>query len=299
MSQCFSIVSFFGRRLHNLFVSHGLEPKAVDIDRETTIHCWVPKAGFTRPVLVLIHGFGPASMWQWNGQVPSLSREFDLVVPDLVFFGESTSISRERSEVFQAVSVIKLLETLGVERYSVAGTSYGGFVAYQMARMCPEKILRVVIASSGVNMKREDNGKLLQKAGVERIWDLMLPEKPSNLRTLVRLAVYRRVHMVPNFFLQDIIDTLYKENREEKKELLLGLTIGKEDTGDIEPLPQEVLIVWGEHDQIFEVEMAFELKKLFGEKTRLEIIKNTAHTPQAEDPRTFNSIIKRFLLELV
>lgn len=90
------------------------------------------------------------------------------------------------------------------------------------------------------------------------------------------------------------------ENREEKMQLLMGLTIGKDDNVQVFPLQQvrkmtgfsvlvqfnpqysnvyllnmkiyifsfvcvnamqEVLIVWGEYDQIFPLEKALELKK--------------------------------------
>ncbi|MCI24283.1 monoacylglycerol lipase ABHD6-like, partial [Trifolium medium] len=43
-------------------------------------------------------------------------------------------------------------------------------------------------------------------------------------------------------------------------ELLGGLSLGKVDTSNISPLQQEVLIVWGEDDHIFPVQMAHELK---------------------------------------
>ncbi|KAL5995337.1 hypothetical protein ACLOJK_025395 [Asimina triloba] len=55
--------------------------------------------------------------------------------------------------------------------------------------------------------------------------------------------------------------TLYKDKREEKIQLLIGLTLGKDDNVQISPLQQEVLIVWGEYDQIFPLEKAFELKR--------------------------------------
>ncbi|CAK9158882.1 unnamed protein product, partial [Ilex paraguariensis] len=53
---------------------------------------------------------------------------------------------------------------------------------------------------------------------------------------------------------------LYTENRREKLELLKGLTLGRDDTVNLSPLKQEVLIVWGDNDQIFLLEKATELK---------------------------------------
>ncbi|XP_058079074.1 uncharacterized protein LOC131227315 isoform X2 [Magnolia sinica] len=258
----FSLVSLYSYYLRRIFRSSGLYPQTIQIDPQTTIHCWLPtKSGFpSKPPLVLIHGFGPSAIWQWRSQVQSLSRHFSLYVPDLVFFGGSSTSSPERSEVFQAASVAKMLEKLGVEQFSVVGTSYGGFVAYNLGRICGEKVEKVVIASSGVSRRRRDNVELLEKAGAEKISDLMLPSTAKDLRTLLRLSVNRRLH-IPDCLLNDVIHTLYKENREEKMQLLTGLTIGKEDDVQISPLQQEVLIIWGEFDQIFPLEKAFELRK--------------------------------------
>ncbi|XP_058079075.1 uncharacterized protein LOC131227315 isoform X3 [Magnolia sinica] len=261
----FSLVSLYSYYLRRIFRSSGLYPQTIQIDPQTTIHCWLPtKSGFpSKPPLVLIHGFGPSAIWQWRSQVQSLSRHFSLYVPDLVFFGGSSTSSPERSEVFQAASVAKMLEKLGVEQFSVVGTSYGGFVAYNLGRICGEKVEKVVIASSGVSRRRRDNVELLEKAGAEKISDLMLPSTAKDLRTLLRLSVNRRLH-IPDCLLNDVI--------------------------------HEVLIIWGEFDQIFPLEKAFELRKYMGEKVRMEVINKASHVPQIENPKRFNEIVKSFLL---
>ncbi|XP_059640218.1 uncharacterized protein LOC132282520 [Cornus florida] len=299
LASCLSLVSWYGTYLHRCLSAAGLSSQMVDVDDETTIHFWGPKRSpnydsSSKPALILIHGFGPRGEWQWRRQVVFFAPHFDVYVPDLVFFGESTTKSSERSEVFQAVCVGKLMEKLGVERYAVLGTSYGGFVAYHLAEMWPERVEKVVIASSGVNMRRSDNVELLRRAKAEKIDDVMLPQTAAQLSKLMGLALFRRPYM-PRFLLHDFIDKLYSDNRKEKMELLKGLSVGWDDTVNISPLQQEVLIVWGDHDQIFLLEKATELKELLGEKARLEVIKNTSHVPQLEQARQFNNIVMNFL----
>lgn len=225
-----------------------------------------------------------------------LAPYFDVYVPDLVFFGESTTKSSERSEVFQASAVGKMMEKVGVSKYSVVGTSYGGFVAYRLAEMWPERVEKVVIASSGVNMRPRDNQELLKRANLKKIDELMLPETAGQLRTLLRLAVVTRVYM-PDFFLNDFIDKLYAENRKEKLELLRGLVLGQHDTPKISPLQQEALIIWGDQDNIFPLDMAKELKEMLGKNATLEVIKKTSHVPQFEQAKTFNKILYNFLCD--
>lgn len=94
-----------------------------------------------------------------------------------------------------------------MDKYSVVGTSYGGFVAYHVARFWPERVEKVVIASSGVNMRRRDNEELVkERAKMERIEDLLLPESGSQLRTLMGLVMYTKINtLIPNFLLNDLV----------------------------------------------------------------------------------------------
>ncbi|KAI8572992.1 hypothetical protein RHMOL_Rhmol01G0244200 [Rhododendron molle] len=298
--SCFSIISLWGTYLRHSFSAAGLSAQTIDIDDETTIHFWGPKSpdlSNPKPPLVLLHGFGPDAHWQWNQQVAFFAREFALYIPNLVFFGDSTTKSAERSEMFQAVSMGKLMEKLGVKRYYVVGTSYGGYVAYHMAAMWPERVEKVVIASSAVNMKRRDNVEFLEKrAKVENGEELLLPQTEAQLRALLALSGYRGLDYMPGFLLKDIVRNMYSKNRKEKIELLKGLHVGNYDTVNISPLPQDVFLVWGEHDQLFLLEKAIELKGLLGKKTKLEVIKNTGHTPQVENPAQFNKIVYKLLV---
>ncbi|XP_022751774.1 monoacylglycerol lipase ABHD6-like [Durio zibethinus] len=295
-----SIVSLYGIYLRRCFATSGLTSQSVDIDDETTIHLWAPKPDQTaqeqKPALLLLHGFGPSAMWQWRRQVQFFTSYFHVYVPDLIFFGNSTTKSEERSEIFQAASFGKLMEKLQVKKYHVMGTSYGGFVAYHMAKLCPDKVEKVVIASSGVNMRKADNTALLKRGNLENIEEIMLPETATQLRTSIRLAVSKRFNIIPEFLLNDFVNQLYSDNRKEKMELLRGVTLVADDnTVKVVPLQQDVLLVWGDEDQIFPLKMAHELKELLGKKTRLEVIDNTSHVPQIENSAQFNNIVKNFL----
>ncbi|XP_057799909.1 uncharacterized protein LOC131015519 isoform X2 [Salvia miltiorrhiza] len=298
VTSCFSLVSLAGGLLRRSIAAAGLSSQTADIDGDTTIHFWGPPAATAKPKLILVHGFGPASIWQWRRQVAFFAGEYDVYIPDLVFFGESFTRSPARSEVFQATCLARLMENLGVTRYSVVGTSYGGFVAYRMAEMWPERVEKVVIASSAVNLRRSDNARLMKQADVDKIEDLLLPVTAAQLRLSLRFVVSRPPPYVPDFVLNDFIDKLYSENRREKLELLKELNIGKNDTVTLSPLSQEVLIVWGENDQIFLLEKAEELKKLLGEKAKLEVIEKGSHVPQLEHADQFNKIVKNFLHDL-
>ncbi|RID41548.1 hypothetical protein BRARA_J01503 [Brassica rapa] len=241
-----SIAKFVEAILRRIFSSSGLSLQTLSIDSETTIQYWGPATSENKqkPSLLLLHGFGPSAVWQWNRQVKKLSIYFRLYIPDLVFFGGSTTTSfrsdENRSEMFQASCMGRLMEKLGVERYSVVGTSYGGFVAYNMAKMMPGKVEKVVLASSAVNLRRSDNEAFIARAKCHGIVEVMLPSSAADLRRLSGMISSRKLDYVPDFVLNDFCQKMYSEKRGEKTELLEGLSIGRDDKTNVSPIQQDV-----------------------------------------------------------
>ncbi|KAL6660024.1 hypothetical protein ACP70R_002146 [Stipagrostis hirtigluma subsp. patula] len=303
------VLDYFARRE---FLAAGLRPGEVTLPHpdggagaNCTVHYWAPPGEPRLPPLLLVHGFGPRATWQWRCQVGPLSRHFHVIVPDLLGFGGSTypSEAPPPSEATQAAALAALLDALpGVEgrRVAVAGTSYGGFVTYWLARAVgPERVGPVVIASSDLLKTAADDRGFLKRAGdgwsgVEQV---LLPAEPAAMRKLLEMASYRPppAVMMPDFVLRDFIQKLFTENRERLIHLLKGITVGT-DKFQVTPLPQEVLIIWGDHDQLFPVEKAFAVQRCLDGKASLEIVKKTGHAPQLEDPARFNKVMVDFLL---
>ncbi|KAJ3673648.1 hypothetical protein LUZ60_005640 [Juncus effusus] len=262
----------------------------------TSIHIWTPyRHKRTKPTVVLIHGFGGDAKWQWNDQVGPLSRSFNLYIPDLIFFGESRSSSSDRSVEFQANCIARAMAQLGIDKYSIVGISYGGFVAYRMGSdVAKEKVEKMVVLTSGVCASDERRKELVEREGRD-VSEILCPEKPEDLRVLVRRTMHRPPVWMPDFFLRDFIQAKYIDQRKERVELLRELL--KNGAG-INPLPvlsQETLILWGNQDKVFPVDLAYELQRHLGEKSKLEIIKDAGHALQIEKPKQVNKHIQLFL----
>ncbi|XP_020272735.1 uncharacterized protein LOC109847914, partial [Asparagus officinalis] len=276
------------------FTAAGLRQQTLAVDSDTTIRYWASESlqGPNPPVL-LIHGFGPHATWQWRHQVRPLSRHFPLVVPDLLFFGGSTT---KWSELFQAETLVRFMDHLRIKNFYVVGTSYGGFVAYHVARMCGGRVPGAVIASSDVLKGEEDDMMLRERTGVGSAVELMLPRSTGTLRKLIGFAMYKPPRFLPEFALKDAIENLYSQNLKEKVELIKGITLGNKSEFQLTPLSQDVLIIWGDHDRIFPLDKAYKLKEKLGEKARLEIVKKTGHMPNTENPTRFNELLLNFFL---
>ncbi|XP_056176622.1 uncharacterized protein LOC115691068 isoform X3 [Syzygium oleosum] len=249
------------------FWSCGLSPCSVDLDDEqTTIHFWGSAHRRSRkPCLVFIHGYGGNSRWQFWAQVGPLSQSFNIFIPDLLFFGKSHTLSPQRSDVFQATCIVEGLRKLGVDKYSIYAISYGGFVGYRMAEVGGDKVEKLVIVSTGIGCTDEQKFEQLRKIGRNPL-ELLLPEKPQDLRVLMNLSIYKFNPFIwaPNFFLQQFID--------------------------------ETLIIWGNQDKVFPLSFAHHLQKHLGPKSKLEIIKDTGHAANVESPGAVNNSIRAFIL---
>lgn len=301
---CFgsSIAYVRDKWLEYSFCSYGLQHLSFRVDPHTTIACWCKpsevetQAERDKPAVVLIHGFATSGLWQWTHQVKRLQKNFRIFVPDLIFFGDSTTDADSRSEIFQAEMIAKVMESMKINSYSVVGTSYGGFVAFRLAHLFPKRVDKVVIANSGVCMTPEDHQQLLGRAKVEKVAELLLPQTPAAFRTLLRLSVNDYTTYLPAFVLQSIIQYFYINNRDAREELLQGIVLGTENAGPLPTLTQKVLLIWGELDGIFPLPLAYRLQQHLGEKTELVIIKRFAHCIQMENPGKFNSHVESFLL---
>lgn len=191
----------------------GLRACAVDVDDAgTIISVWVPKGKLPAPAaeemeakrkkkrakrdggrlsVVLLHGFAGDGILTWWLQVGALSRHYDVYVPDLLFFGGSTSpAAGDLSPGFQAECVAAALRRLGVERCVAVGFSYGGFVAFKMAEAHPALVVSVVATGSLVDMTRSTSEAMLRRLGVASLAEFLLPDDVVGLKSLFAAGTY-------------------------------------------------------------------------------------------------------------
>lgn len=99
--------------------------------------------------LVLLHGF-PLDHHLWDEVSSLLEDTFDLILPDLRGFGESTTLDTPYTMDDYASDIAGLLDQLGIQKAAVAGHSMGGYVALAFARLYPERVSGLALVSSQV-----------------------------------------------------------------------------------------------------------------------------------------------------
>jgi pimeloyl-ACP methyl ester carboxylesterase len=99
------------------------------------------------PPLVLLPSFaGSATVWRLN--VAGLSRCYRTYAVDVIGQpGKSVANQRIRNRRQFSQWFVDLLDALGVERTSIVGCSFGGFLALNQAALTPDRVERVVLIS--------------------------------------------------------------------------------------------------------------------------------------------------------
>ncbi|KAJ1699605.1 hypothetical protein LUZ63_008117 [Rhynchospora breviuscula] len=300
MACCVSITACCDRYYDATFSAAGLRPSVVSLSDGTSIHLWSPQYPnpSSRRALVLIHGFGASATWQWAPYLrPLIKAGFDLYVPDLIFFGGSFSPSPDRSDYHQARSVVGVLDRLGVSKFGLVGVSYGGFVSYRISELCPERVERVVLICAGVCLEDTDLTKgLFVVSNVADAAELLVPRRPEKLKELVRLTFVKPPRVMPSCFMRDYIQVMCTEYAQEKTELLQFL-IQDRKLSNLPKITQKTLILWGEEDKVFPLELAHRLKRHLEENSQLVIIKEAGHAVNLEKPAEVVKNIINFFVE--
>src|SRR5262245_66284881 len=88
----------------------GLEAREERLGGDT-VHYW---SGGHGPAVVLVHGFGGSATWLWYPQVEDLAKDHTVILPDLLWFGDSPSGEGEFSMDDEVVATAATLRRLAV-----------------------------------------------------------------------------------------------------------------------------------------------------------------------------------------
>ncbi|XP_040952180.1 uncharacterized protein [Gossypium hirsutum] len=165
-----------------------------------------------------------------------------------------------------------------------------------MAEIRPDAVEKVAIVSSGLSFTDEQRDQQLRTIG-RHPSEILVPKKPDDLRLLVNLSTFKQstLKWVPDFLLRQFITLMYDHCRKEKIELADYLVKKKADP-NLHVLTQETLIIWGDQDKVFPLELAYNLQRHLGKNSRLEIIKNVGHAANLESPDELNKLIFSFVI---
>jgi pimeloyl-ACP methyl ester carboxylesterase len=240
------------------------------------------------PPLVLLHGT-PTWGYLWHALVPGLARGRRVIVPDLPGHGWSDRrTDRARSLARAAVTLLELLEAIGVPRADLAGHDRGGDVALRMAAIAPARVGRVAVLSAPLYAEAP-SGALLDVAFARP------PLAPARAQSILRRALAVGFERTPA---PGVIEGLLAPYATEAGALSLRRCASALDPGEtaelatlLPRLAAPTLVLWGEHDAVHPLalgaRLAWELPA-----ARLVTIPDANHFAPLEVP---DAVLRRLL----
>jgi len=249
-----------------------------------------------KPALVLVHGFGATTKYQWDKQVKMLSEDYRLILPNLYHFGNTRPGSDKFSIGDQVDLVESLVNHLKIDEFSLIGVSYGGIISIELANNHKERIKQLVIFDSPIKfMDTSDIRDVTDTFAVTSVEELFVPDTPDGLNKLMFLATGKKSR-VPKSFLTGFHKEMYLRNLDNMRALITDMI------GDIQEfqtheydLDMPVLLIWGENDLVVPAERGKLLQEHIGENARYHVIKNSAHMPNLTKVKKFNALLEEFL----
>jgi pimeloyl-ACP methyl ester carboxylesterase len=99
------------------------------------------------PPLLLLHGW-PQTWYAWRLVMPALARDFQVIAPDQ----RGTGLSGKPPDGYDtgtlAADLVALMETLGHQRFAVAGHDTGMWIGYALAADHPGRLARLAVAET-------------------------------------------------------------------------------------------------------------------------------------------------------
>jgi pimeloyl-ACP methyl ester carboxylesterase len=238
------------------------------------------RAGAGRPVLVLHHDIGSPEQLPFYD---ALASRFDVLVPHHPGYGKSERPQWLRSVRDVAVMYQWLLSDLGVERPSLVGLGFGGWIAAEMATMAPDRLHRLVLV--GAMGVKPPEGDIFDQAIVSYIDYARAGFRDD--------AAFARVY--GDVTTDQLVEwDLCREMcfRIAWKPYMYSQTLPHLLGGVKAP----ALVAWGEDDRIVP-RSAGELYAAALPKARFEIVRGAGHCAEMEEPEALSHLVAGFIAE--
>jgi 2-hydroxy-6-oxonona-2,4-dienedioate hydrolase len=239
-------------------------------------------------ILILLHGLG-ASAERWSRVIPTLSRDYRVIAPDIIGFGYSDKPAVEYTMDFFIDFFKSFLDNLGISKASIIGSSLGGHIASEFAIRFNHIVEKLVLVSPA-GMMRNSNPTL-----DKYIMAALYPEHQRVYEAFSEM-VYDS-NTLNQEILMDFVNRMSLPNAKYAfMSTLLGIRYAPRLTGRLSNITAPTLLMWGENDTTIPLAECAHQYKGIPNMEELEVIKKCGHIAPIEKPATFNRLVSRFLM---
>lgn len=239
-----------------------------------------------KPALILLNGFGISTEFQWYPILLKLSKNYRLIMVNLVCFGESRTKAPLASIQIQVEFLERLIAHLKIENFKLAGISYGGLVATEFTQKNEVQVKELFLIDSPVKYLNLDHiQKLCDSYGVNEIHEFFAPSTVDGLKKQFDAAYFKR-QRIPMFILKEFHKAFCEPYLAGWKAIIKDLLDNYDSLRNRNyTFTTQTKLIWGQHDKVIPVSVGEKLKDHLP-NAELFTVQNAGHLPTIEQPKS-------------
>lgn len=264
-------------------------PRGAEEEKTATVFgakiYYVGAGDAAKPTVVLLHGLGSSVSWQFN--IASLAEKYHVIALDQIGFGKSDKPMLKYRVGTYVDFLDKFLSEIKVEKATLVGNSFGGWVAALTAVKYPNRVEKIVLADAAGLMPSEIDFKLVY---------LVNFSTREELRALVKLAFYNQLIFGSELFVEESMRQRVLANDGFTINSLIESVKRDEDflDGRLQEIKKPMLIIWGKQDGLLKLADAERFNREII-NSKLVVFDQCGHVPQVEKAKDFNDAVLKFL----
>lgn len=240
------------------------------------------------PTVILLHGLGGSSV-VWNFNIGPLAEKYHVVVPDQIGFGKSDKpLVNYRIRTYVDF-LDQFCKQLKIERATLVGNSMGGWIAAMFTAAFPDRVDKLVLVDAAGYAPPKD-------FDMRSLFGLN-PTTREGMKVLVAKVFYNKAFQTDAAIDQSMAVRLAAGDGYTINSITESIIRG-EDFLDhaVRSIKRPTLIVWGRQDGLVPLADGERFNKdIAGSK--MIVIDQCGHVPNAEKPGEFNAALLKFLTE--
>jgi len=240
------------------------------------------------PTVILLHGLGGSSV-AWSFNIGPLAEKFHVVVPDQIGFGKSDKpLVNYRIRTYVDF-LDQFCKQLKIERATLVGNSMGGWIAAMFTASFPDRVDKLVLVDAAGYTPPKD-------FDMRTLFGLN-PTTREGMKVLVSKVFYNKAFQSDAAIDQAITVRLAAGDGYTIKTITESIIRGEDFLDDVvKTIKRPTLIVWGRQDGLVALADGERFNKdIAGSK--MVVIEQCGHVPNAEKPGEFNAALLKFLTE--
>lgn len=266
------------------------DSKWVEIDGQA-IH--YRQTGKGTPIL-LLHDEG-SSLHTWQAWCDSLSDKNTVYCVDLPGFGLTGPNLRGSYSAFMYASFLEhFTDTLGLEKFTLAGVGLGAQIAWFFAAEHPERLDKLILMDAK-GYEQKGPSWLTVMAQTPLANRVMWQITPRTFFKLMLEEIYADDRLITDSLIQRHFDLALRPGNRKAFTDRSSVRDNRPPSDFIEKIKTPTLLLWGAEDAIISTSYAYEFHRHI-RGSLIKIYQNTGHWPQEENGAESAADVKAFLI---